>query len=164
MYFKRHMCAGGFRFIARQCECHTDGESFPARVTGKHGGINDVLVDVAPVVLRRLNIGDRFQIHSIGLGLRLLDYPDVTVLNCAPGLLRRRGLQERDGRPHVCRSPTWCRWRRRAPTWRRCMGCAGWRRHGPMPPWPARPDGATRKPGRREGGRTKQWFRSGFTV
>jgi hypothetical protein len=70
-------------------------------VTGKHGGVDHVLVDFPPAVLRRLAIGDRVQIESIGLGLRLLDYPDVAVHNAAPALLARWGLQERDGRLQV---------------------------------------------------------------
>jgi len=40
-------------------------------VSGKHGGINHVLVDFPPVVLRKLRIGDRVQIHAVGQGLRL---------------------------------------------------------------------------------------------
>lgn len=71
------------------------------RVTGKHGGIDHVLVDFAPAVLRRLRIGDRIQVVSCGLGLALLDHPKISVLNCAPGLLRRWGLHERDGRVQV---------------------------------------------------------------
>jgi hypothetical protein len=49
-------------------------------------------------VLLRLQIGDRIQIYSCGLGLRLIDYPDVTLSNCAPSLLRRLGIVESDGR------------------------------------------------------------------
>jgi hypothetical protein len=62
-------------------------------VTGKHGGVDHVLADFASRVLRRLRIGDRIQIYGHGLGLRLLDYPEVTVTNCSPGLLSRWGLQ-----------------------------------------------------------------------
>jgi hypothetical protein len=70
-------------------------------VTGKHGGINHVLVDFPAEVLTRLQIGDRVQIVSHGLGLRLLGHPCIEVLNCAPNLLRRWGLVERDGRLNV---------------------------------------------------------------
>jgi hypothetical protein len=74
--------------------------SGPARgatglVTGKHGGVDHVLVDFDPKTLLRLNIGDRVQIYACGLGLELLDFPSVTVSNCAPGLLRRWGLRSR---------------------------------------------------------------------
>jgi hypothetical protein len=62
-------------------------------VTGKHGGVDHVLVDFPMRVLRRLRIGDKLQIYSYGLGLRLTDHPQLTVFNCAPRLLRRWGLR-----------------------------------------------------------------------
>jgi hypothetical protein len=66
-------------------------------VTGKHGGINHVLVDFPTEVLLRLQIGDRVQIVSHGMGLRLLDHPHIEAMNCSPRLLRRWGLVQRDG-------------------------------------------------------------------
>ena len=66
-------------------------------VTGKHGGINHVLVDFPTRVLLRMQIGDRLQILSHGLGARLLDYPEIDILNCSPRLLWRWGIRERDG-------------------------------------------------------------------
>jgi hypothetical protein len=66
-------------------------------VTGKHGGINHVLVDFPTSVLVRLQIGDRVQIYSHGLGLRLLDFPEVESLNCSPRLLESWGIR-REGR------------------------------------------------------------------
>jgi hypothetical protein len=66
-------------------------------VTGKHGGVNHVLVDFPTPVLRRLQIGDRVQIHACGLGLNLLNHPDIAAFNCSPELLRRWRLNERDG-------------------------------------------------------------------
>jgi Domain of unknown function (DUF4438) len=61
-------------------------------VTGKHGGVDHVLVDFPPETLRRLQIGDRIQIESHGLGLQLLDFPTIQVSNCGPNLLRRWGI------------------------------------------------------------------------
>ena len=66
-------------------------------VTGKHGGINHVMVDFPTPVLRQLQIGDRIQVYSCGLGLRLGDYPEVAVFNCAPALLRAWGIIEDGG-------------------------------------------------------------------
>jgi len=66
-------------------------------VTGKHGGVNHLLVDFDPEILMRLNIGDHVQIYACGLGLRLSDFPDVSVTNCAPSLLRRWGACSRGG-------------------------------------------------------------------
>jgi hypothetical protein len=62
-------------------------------VTGKHGGVDHVLVDFPTQVLRRLQIGDRIQIDSYGLGLELLDQPEITVSNCSPSLLQGMGIQ-----------------------------------------------------------------------
>lgn len=70
-------------------------------VTGKHGGVDHVLVDFPTEVLQRLNIGDRIQVTSVGLGLRLLDHPGITVLNCSPALLARWGLTSASGRLRV---------------------------------------------------------------
>ena len=70
-------------------------------VTGKHGGINHVIVDFPTGVLLRMRIGDRVQIASVGQGLRLTRHPRIEVLNCAPRLLARWGIAERDGRLHV---------------------------------------------------------------
>ena len=66
-------------------------------VTGKHGGVDHVLVDFDKKTLYRLNIGDKIQIYACGLGLRLPDFRQITVTNCAPGLLRRWKPQPRDG-------------------------------------------------------------------
>ena len=56
-------------------------------VTGKHGGIEHVLIDFPPEILEQLLIGDRILIKAFGLGLKLIDFPDIKVLNLDPGLL-----------------------------------------------------------------------------
>jgi hypothetical protein len=56
-------------------------------VTGKHGGIEHVLVDFAPEILEKLLLGDRVLIKAFGIGLKLLDFPEVKVLNMDPKLL-----------------------------------------------------------------------------
>lgn len=66
-------------------------------VTAKHGGVNHVLIDFDGAVLAKLAIGDHVQVYSCGLGLALPDYPDITLTNCAPGLLRRWNPTPRGG-------------------------------------------------------------------
>jgi len=66
-------------------------------VSGKHGGVNHVLVDFDTKTLFRLNIGDRIQVYACGLGLQLPDFPQVAVTNCSPSLLRRWAPRLRDG-------------------------------------------------------------------
>ncbi|MCL4430395.1 MAG: DUF4438 domain-containing protein [Chloroflexi bacterium] len=56
-------------------------------VTGKHGGIEHVLVDFPKEVLEKLLLGDRILVKAHGTGLKLLDFPGIKVLNMDPILL-----------------------------------------------------------------------------
>jgi hypothetical protein len=62
------------------------GEARSAKgvVTGKHGGIEHVLVDVQPEVMEKLMLGDKFLVKAFGVGLKLLDFPDIIVMNMDP--------------------------------------------------------------------------------
>jgi Domain of unknown function (DUF4438), N-terminal/Domain of unknown function (DUF4438), C-terminal len=70
-------------------------------VTGKHGGINNLLVDFPRHVIRRLRIGDRIQVAAVGQGLALPDYPGVRPMNLAPRLLVRWGVRGHGSHLHV---------------------------------------------------------------
>jgi hypothetical protein len=70
-------------------------------VTGKHGGVDTVLVDFPLGVMRRMGIGDRIQVYARGTGLRLVDLPDVRALNCDPRLIARWRLVLERGRLRV---------------------------------------------------------------
>ena len=64
-------------------------------VTGKHGGVDHVMIDFQPAILDRLMIGDKVLIQSFGVGLRLLDYfPDVLAMNIDPGLMQKLLIKE----------------------------------------------------------------------
>ena len=56
-------------------------------VTGKHGGIEHVLVDFQPAVLAKLVLGDKILVKAFGAGLKLFDFPDVRVMNMDPAFL-----------------------------------------------------------------------------
>ena len=62
-------------------------------VTGKHGGIEHVLVDFEPEILEKVIIGDKVMVRAFGLGLKLSDCPNVKVMNLDPGLLDRMPLK-----------------------------------------------------------------------
>jgi hypothetical protein len=64
-----------------------DGKNAEGFVTGKHGGIEHVLVDFPPEILEKLLHGDKVLVRAYGVGLKLLDFPDVKVLNIDPNLL-----------------------------------------------------------------------------
>lgn len=70
-------------------------------VTGKHGGVDNVIVDFPLDAMKRMRIGDRVQVYAYGLGLRLLDFAEISVLNCAPRLLVRWQLASRDRKLRV---------------------------------------------------------------
>src|SRR4030043_2112453 len=81
----------------------TTGDAKGARgvVTGKHGGIEHVLVDVQPEVMEKLVIGDKFLIKAYGVGLKLLDTPEVTVMNLDPRFLKKIKTKVSDGKLEV---------------------------------------------------------------
>jgi hypothetical protein len=70
------------------------GEAKGARgiVTGKHGGIEHVMIDFPPEVMEKMALGDRIAIRSVGLGLELDDAGDVSVFNCDPDFLDAWGV------------------------------------------------------------------------
>jgi hypothetical protein len=64
-----------------------DAKSGKGVVTGKHGGIEHVLVDFPTEVMENLLIGDKVLIKAFGVGLELPDYPDIKVMNMDPSFL-----------------------------------------------------------------------------
>ncbi|HSR35934.1 MAG TPA: DUF4438 domain-containing protein [Desulfurivibrionaceae bacterium] len=81
-------CVGN---VATVVSGETKGKT--GRVTGKHGGIEHVLIDFDPKVLDKLVIGDKIQIRAFGCGLSLLDYPGIKVMNLDPALLDAMGIK-----------------------------------------------------------------------
>ncbi len=72
-----------------------DAKGEQGYVTGKHGGIDHVMVDFSPVVLDRLNIGDQMLIKSFGVGLQLSNYfPNIRVMNIDPNLLQKLNIKD----------------------------------------------------------------------
>jgi hypothetical protein len=77
------------------------------RVTGKHGGIEHVLIDFPAATLETLAIGDKIQIKACGCGLQLADIPGIKLLNLDPALLEVMNLKPlKNGRLRVPVSAT----------------------------------------------------------
>ena len=74
-------------------------------VTGKHGGIEHILIDFPPETLERLVIGDKILVKAYGQGLELLDYPEIKVMNLDPDLLLKMPLKEANGRLRIGGDP-----------------------------------------------------------
>lgn len=64
-----------------------DAKGAEGTVTGKHGGIEHVLVDFPSEVLEKLVLGDRILVKAFGVGLKLVDFPEIKVSNMDPALL-----------------------------------------------------------------------------
>ncbi|MFA4838957.1 MAG: DUF4438 domain-containing protein [Candidatus Neomarinimicrobiota bacterium] len=63
-------------------------------VTGKHGGIEHVIVDFNREVMDKMVVGDKMQVIGLGTGLKLLDYPEIIVMNIDPNLLEKIEITE----------------------------------------------------------------------
>jgi len=78
-----------------------DAKKAKGVVTGKHGGIEHLLIDFPPATLNKLAIGDKIQVKAEGVGLEILDAPEVKVMNCSPSLLRKWGVRQVGGKLRV---------------------------------------------------------------
>ncbi len=78
-----------------------DAKGATGIVTGKHGGIEHIMVDFSESVMATMTIGDRIGIRAIGTGLAFSALDDVAIFNCDPDFLDRLAIEERDGVLHV---------------------------------------------------------------
>ena len=78
-----------------------DAKKAKGVVTGKHGGIEHLLIDFPPATLDKLAIGDKIQVKAEGVGLEIDGMPQVKVMNCAPSLLRKWGVRQVGGKLRV---------------------------------------------------------------
>ena len=78
-----------------------DAKGAKGVVTGKHGGIEHVLVHLEGEVLEKLMIGDRVLVKAFGLGMKLLDFPDIRVMNMDPSFLRALNPRARGKRLEI---------------------------------------------------------------
>jgi len=77
----------------------TSGEAKGAQgtVTGKHGGVEHVIVDFTAEAMERMQLGDDLSVRATGVGLALENAGDVRVFNCDPDLLEKLGLRREHG-------------------------------------------------------------------
>jgi hypothetical protein len=78
-----------------------DAKGAEGTVTGKHGGIEHVLVDFPSDVLEKLVLGDRILVKAFGVGLKLVDFPEIKVLNMDPALLDAWNIEPKDDKLEV---------------------------------------------------------------
>ncbi len=66
-------------------------------VTGEHDYSN-VLIYFDDETLRKLKINDEILVEGFGQGFKLIDYPDVHVMNIDPDLFEKLGIVEKEGK------------------------------------------------------------------
>lgn len=64
-----------------------DAKGEKGAVVGKHGGIEHVMTDFQPETMEKLIIEDKVMIKAYGVGLKLLDIPEVKTYNLSPRFL-----------------------------------------------------------------------------
>jgi hypothetical protein len=72
-------CVGNEAIVA-----NGDAKGGKGVVTGKQGGIEHVLVDFQPETLEKLMLGDKILVKAFGVGLKLVDFPDIKVMKYGP--------------------------------------------------------------------------------
>jgi hypothetical protein len=70
-----------------------DAKGAKGIVTGKHGGIEHVLVDFPSETMEKLMLGDKMLLKAFGVGLKLLDYSEIKVMNIDPRFLEALDLK-----------------------------------------------------------------------
>ena len=63
-------------------------------VTGKHGGIEHLIVHFDDETLEKMIIDDKVLVKACGQGMTLTDYPDITLRNLSPELLEKMNICE----------------------------------------------------------------------
>ncbi|MGD9148240.1 MAG: DUF4438 domain-containing protein [Anaerolineae bacterium] len=66
-------------------------------VIGHHGGSEHVIVDFPREAKEALSYDDKIIIRARGQGLKLLDYPAITLFNLDPELLKKLAIKETGG-------------------------------------------------------------------
>lgn len=78
-----------------------DAKGAEGYVTGKHGGIEHVLVYFDQETLEKMTLEDKILIQGFGVGLKIEDLPDVKVMNMDPNLLEKMNLEIKNGKLEV---------------------------------------------------------------
>ncbi len=63
-------------------------------VIGTHGGSEHVIIDFPRKVKEKLTYSDTIKIFAKGQGLKLIDYPDITLFNLDPDLLKKMNVSK----------------------------------------------------------------------
>ncbi|GAC1582717.1 MAG: DUF4438 domain-containing protein [Candidatus Velthaea sp.] len=78
-----------------------DAKGETGYVTGKHGGIEHVMVDFNERVMAKMAQGDKIGIRACGVGLELAEAGDIRAFNSDPEFFDKLGVEMHAGTLHV---------------------------------------------------------------
>jgi hypothetical protein len=78
-----------------------DGKGERGVVTGKHGGVEHVMIDFPEAAMERMQIGDAITVRGVGVGLALENAGDIAVFNCDPDFFEKLGVVQDGERVRV---------------------------------------------------------------
>lgn len=73
-----------------------DAKGAKGYVTGTHGGAEHVLIYFDSDTLEKMAVGDKILVKAHGQGLKLLDFPEIKVMNLDPNLMEKMGIKIAD--------------------------------------------------------------------
>lgn len=69
-------------------------------ITGTHGGVDHTMVYFPPDVLEEMDGNETILVKAYGQGLKLLDHPDVYIMNLDPDLMEVMEIEEKEDGLH----------------------------------------------------------------
>ncbi len=87
-----YSCAGNIATVVTG-----EAKGATGRVIGHHGGSEHVIVDFERDVKEKLLYTDTIIIRGKGQGMKLTDYPEITLFNLDPSLLAAMNIREAEG-------------------------------------------------------------------
>ncbi len=78
-----------------------DAKGTKGAVTGKHGGIEHVLVDFDARALDKMAIGDNILVRAVGTGLKIEGFEHIKIMNLDPRLLSKMNVRAAAGKVEV---------------------------------------------------------------
>ncbi|MEG0329013.1 MAG: DUF4438 domain-containing protein [Longicatena sp.] len=87
-----------------------DAKGHVGYVSGKHGGIDHVMVYFEKDTLDLMTSDDKVMIKAFGQGLKLIEHEDIHVMNIDPDLFEKLGIKETNEGleiPVVCQIPAY---------------------------------------------------------
>ncbi len=67
-------------------------------VTGKHGGVEHLLIYFPQETLKKLSVDDQIMVYATGQGLTFPDYPGIELRSVSPSLLAKLHIREEKNR------------------------------------------------------------------